>query len=120
MLKATGTCNSAIPTFTLNELLGTKLRALYQRSKGRDLFDLYYASQRQQIDLEAIVRCFKEYITLSTQKRPPSQKEFLLNVEAKENDLEFTGDIVALLRPEVIYDQAAAFKWLRQIVAPLI
>lgn len=29
-----------VSTFTLSELLGTKLRALYQRKKGRDLFDL--------------------------------------------------------------------------------
>ena len=27
-------------TYDLDELLGTKLRALYQRKKGRDLFDL--------------------------------------------------------------------------------
>lgn len=31
---------AAIPTYQLDELLGTKLRALYQRKKGRDLFDL--------------------------------------------------------------------------------
>src|SRR5262245_30058626 len=31
---------SEIVTFELEELLGTKLRALYQRKKGRDLFDL--------------------------------------------------------------------------------
>lgn len=33
-----------ITTYQLNELLGTKFRALYQRKKGRDLFDLYVAS----------------------------------------------------------------------------
>jgi len=32
-----------IKTYSINELLGTKLRALYQRSKGRDLFDLDYS-----------------------------------------------------------------------------
>jgi predicted nucleotidyltransferase component of viral defense system len=32
-----------ILTYDLEELLGTKLRALYQRRKGRDLFDLWYA-----------------------------------------------------------------------------
>mgnify|MGYP000488372721 CR=1 FL=1 len=32
-----------VTTYRLNELLGTKLRALYQRKKGRDLFDLYVA-----------------------------------------------------------------------------
>ena len=30
---------AAIATFELDELLTTKLRALYQRRKGRDLFD---------------------------------------------------------------------------------
>ena len=33
---------STIRTYKLEELLGTKLRALYQRKKGRDLFDLWY------------------------------------------------------------------------------
>jgi len=32
-----GTCN--LTGYELEELLGTKLRALYQRRKGRDLFD---------------------------------------------------------------------------------
>ena len=36
-----GSCS--IRTYELNELLGTKLRALYQRKKGRDLFDLAIA-----------------------------------------------------------------------------
>jgi predicted nucleotidyltransferase component of viral defense system len=30
-----------ILTYSLNELMGTKLRALYQRRKGRDLFGMY-------------------------------------------------------------------------------
>ena len=32
--------------YELEKLLGTKLRALYQRRKGRDLFDLYWALQQ--------------------------------------------------------------------------
>ena len=32
-----------LTTYHLEELVGTKLRALYQRKKGRDLFDLYLA-----------------------------------------------------------------------------
>lgn len=32
---------ASIVTYALDELLGTKLRALYQRKKGRDLFDLW-------------------------------------------------------------------------------
>lgn len=32
-----------LTTYRLEELLGTKLRALYQRKKGRDLYDMYIA-----------------------------------------------------------------------------
>jgi predicted nucleotidyltransferase component of viral defense system len=39
------------------ELLGTKLRALYQRKKGRDLFDLWYAIEKG-ADPAEIVACF--------------------------------------------------------------
>ena len=39
-------------TYNINDLLGTKLRALYQRSKGRDLFDLYYLRQNINLDFE--------------------------------------------------------------------
>src|SRR5260370_32123077 len=35
-----------VTTFALEELLGTKLRALYQRRKSRDLFDLWYGLTR--------------------------------------------------------------------------
>lgn len=102
-----------IKTYSLNEMLGTKLRALYQRSKGRDLFDLYYASQICKLDYELIIRCFKEYITFSTNKRPPTKKEFLLNIAEKENNPEFIGDIEGLLRPNIKYSQHKAFNWLK-------
>ena len=46
--------------------------------------------------------------------KPPSIKEFLLNIEQKENDPNFTGDMEALLRPGIKYDQEAAFEWLKK------
>ncbi len=104
---------AAIRTYNINELLGTKLRALYQRSKGRDLFDLDYSRLNIELDVEQIIRCFKEYITFATGNRPPSQKEFLINIEEKENDPNFTGDMEALLRPQIAYNQEAAFEWLK-------
>lgn len=51
-----------VTTFQLDELLGTKLRALYQRKKGRDLFDLFTASRRATIDLARVVTCFTRYL----------------------------------------------------------
>ena len=54
--------SSRVSTYALDELLGTKLRALYQRKKGRDLFDLWWASSRAKVDLDRVVRCFGEYL----------------------------------------------------------
>ena len=102
-----------IRTYNINELLGTKLRALYQRSKGRDLFDLDYSRRKMELDIDQIILCFKEYISFATGNRPPSKKEFLINLEEKEIDPGFTGDMEALLRPEIEYKQDAAFKWLK-------
>lgn len=107
----TGKAN--IRTYSINELLGTKLRALYQRSKGRDLFDLDYSRLHMELDAEQIIKCFKEYTTFSTGNRPPSQKELLINIEEKEQDPDFIGDMEALLRPEIKYDQEAAFEWMK-------
>jgi predicted nucleotidyltransferase component of viral defense system len=102
-----------IKTYNINELLGTKLRALYQRSKGRDLFDLDYARLNLELDTTQIIHCFKEYIKFATGKRPPSKKEFILNIEEKENSNDFTGDMEALLRPEIKYNQNEALNWLK-------
>ncbi len=103
-----------IRTYNINELLGTKLRALYQRSKGRDLFDLDYARQHHKLNYDEIIHCFKEYTQFSTNKRPPGIKEFLINLEEKENDSDFIGDMEALLRPDIEYNQKTAFEWLKR------
>lgn len=104
-----------IRTYSINELLGTKLRALYQRSKGRDLFDLDYSRRNIELDLDQILQSFRTYMDFSA-GRSPSAKEFLLNVEEKENDPDFTGDMEALLRSEIEYDQQKAFDWLKKEV----
>ena len=107
------TGSAKIKTYSINELLGTKLRALYQRSKGRDLFDLDYSRLNMKLDIDEIVECFKAYTTFSTGNRPPSQKEFLSNIEEKEQDPNFTGDMEALLRTDIEYNQEKAFNWLK-------
>lgn len=104
---------TTVRTYNINELLGTKLRALYQRSKGRDLFDLNYARLNIDLDYEQIIRCFNEYMTFAVGK-PPGKKQFLVNIEEKEKDPDFTGDIEALLRTDIKYDYNAAFTWLKE------
>jgi predicted nucleotidyltransferase component of viral defense system len=51
-----------IGTYTLDELLGTKLRALYQRRKSRDLFDLATALETTKADAARVVQSFSEYM----------------------------------------------------------
>ena len=50
------TGEAELTTYHFEELLGTKLRALYQRKKGRDLFDLYIALQRKEVDVASLIR----------------------------------------------------------------
>lgn len=100
-----------ITTYSVDELLGTKLRALYQRKKGRDLFDLYYAEQHHKLDYDKLIHCYYEYMKFSVRK-PPSQREFILNLEEKQSSPDFAGDMEGLLRPEIEYDQLEAFDWL--------
>jgi predicted nucleotidyltransferase component of viral defense system len=98
-----------IISYKLEEMLGTKLRALYQRKKGRDLFDLYYGITNKNLDIDNVIYCYKEYMNFSI-NRIVTSKEFLLNVEEKMKDSMFIGDIKALIRPDVKYDMDDAYE----------
>jgi predicted nucleotidyltransferase component of viral defense system len=73
--------NCKIKTFTIEELLGTKLRALYQRKKGRDLFDLWYSNEKVKPDPKRIIETFKKYI--SKENLSVTSKDFMENMEDK-------------------------------------
>jgi len=104
--------SSKLTAFEAEEMLGTKLRALYQRKKGRDLFDLYYALTNLDLDTNLLVKCYKEYMNFSVAK-PPTQKQYLRIMEEKLEDPDFSGDTYALLRPGIEYDQAKAYELVR-------
>lgn len=78
-----------ISTFELNELMGTKLRALYQRSKGRDLFDLWHVLIEANADDERIIQAFNHYMT----DRAFGYPELAANLAAKLADPGFAGDL---------------------------
>ena len=74
-----GTCD--LTTYKLEELLGTKLRALYQRRKGRDLYDLFTAlTQAPNLDKEVLLHAYRAYMQLSV-AQPPSQKECIAGID---------------------------------------
>ncbi len=105
-----GSCN--VISFEIEEILGTKLRALYQRKKGRDLFDLHHALINLDMSTDNIIKCYKEYMAFSVDN-PPTQKQFLQNMERKLQDPDFHGDIYALLRPGLEYDQDLAYELIK-------
>jgi predicted nucleotidyltransferase component of viral defense system len=103
----TGECN--ITTYEIEELLGTKLRALYQRKKGRDLYDLFKSIKtNSSISKEKIIQAYQSYMKYEA-TGIPSGGSYLKNLEAKINDPEFLGDTTALLRPDETYDPKEGF-----------
>ena len=80
----------------LAELLGTKMRALYQRRKGRDLFDMWYAIAQSDVDSKNIIKALNFY--MKEEGNSVTQKEFLENMERKILDQDFLGDMEGLLR----------------------
>lgn len=84
-----------IPSFELDELLGTKFRALYQRRKGRDLFDLAIALAKDGTDPGRIIEAFHTYMDHGGHK--VSRAQFEENLAGKLQDKTFTADISPLL-----------------------
>lgn len=86
-----------ISTYCLDELLGTKLRALYQRRKGRDLFDLWWAATHTAVDFDRVVACFREY--LRTDGLRVSRAELEANLAGKLEDRVFPETVELPGRP---------------------
>lgn len=101
--------NSELTTYLLEELLGTKLRALYQRKKGRDLFDLYKALTSAEVDIDLVIRCYKRYMEFVV-SQPPTYKQFVQNMENKMDDSDFWGDMENLIRSDEAYDMQEAYR----------
>lgn len=97
-----GACK--IQSYELDELLATKLRALYQRKAGRDLFDLATALAKG-ADPERIVKAFLKYMEHEGHKitRAMFEENFALKME----DADFLADISPLLSAEYTWDPAA-------------
>lgn len=107
------TGQAELTTYQFNELLGTKMRALYQRRKGRDLFDLYVGLTKGQFDADEIIQCYNRYMAF-TVENPPTYKQFVNNMEAKMTDEEFLGDTMGLLRPEFSFDPTVAYQVVKE------
>lgn len=88
-----------LPSFSNEEMLATKLRALLQRDKGRDLYDLVHALEVfGALDPQRIATMFGQYLYLQEQKISRAQAEE--RMFAKLANPTFLADIRPLLSAE--------------------
>jgi len=105
------TGHAEVKTYRIDELMGTKLRALYQRRKGRDLFDLWLCLERKLIEPGQVIACFLRY--MEHEGHAVSRAQYEQNLHGKQKDAAFMGDITPLLSASVRYDPAEAMRQVR-------
>ena len=112
---------ATIPTFSREEMLATKLRALLQRNKGRDLYDLAHALKIfEGLDNDRIVEMFGRYLARSGQAISRAQAEE--RMFAKLANPRFLLDIRPLLpaaQVEALTEESTA-EFFRRVFMTLI
>ena len=106
-----------IASFEPEELFGTKLRALLQRRKSRDLFDLSHGLERLALDLDKLVASFDHYLALEGQP--------ITRAEAEQRMLEkltrsLTEDIAPLLPAGIRFDNTDALRAFERVWIDLV
>lgn len=112
----TGECK--IPTFKLEELLATKVRALYQRRKGRDLFDLWLGLSKEKADAKEVVKIFEQYMKAEGHKI--NREDYQQNLVDKMQHPGFLDDVKPLLPADINYDAHEAFSIINQQIVSRI
>ncbi|HRI15934.1 MAG TPA: nucleotidyl transferase AbiEii/AbiGii toxin family protein [Verrucomicrobiota bacterium] len=98
--------------YDVHEMLGTKMRAMFQRKRGRDLFDLYWALTRSpEVDPTMVIESFQHYMKL--EGTTAGRLEFMEILESHLKDRGFCSDMEPLLRHGISYDPQAAGRYIR-------
>lgn len=101
--------SSEITTYELDELMATKLRALYQRRKGRDLFDIWYTADRKLINLDRVFDTFSEYCIYNNVII--FREDFIKNLQQKRSRRDFYTDMSILLPSKFHWDFEEAYQF---------
>jgi predicted nucleotidyltransferase component of viral defense system len=118
------TGSAEVMTFTTEEMLATKLRALLQREKGRDLFDLAHALDVfKHLNRARLLECFTLYLERSNLKIPRAEAE--KRMLAKLRRPRFLDDMKPLLPASTLHQfgeestQQAFLKVFNQLIVLL-
>jgi predicted nucleotidyltransferase component of viral defense system len=98
-----------IITYELEELIATKLRALYQRRKGRDLFDIWHVVRQKLVNLDKVFEIYFKYC--AKDNIDIRNKEFLKNLALKKSHPDFQSDMNALLPIELNWNFEEAYQF---------
>ena len=94
--------------YDLHEMLGTKMRALFQRKRGRDLFDLHWALVHAEpaVNVAMVIDSFLHY--LRQEGTVARRDEFIAILDSHLSDRGFCREMVPLLRTGLKYDPQVA------------
>lgn len=106
--------STQIQTYSIDELAGTKLRALYQRKKGRDLFDIYRLLTDKLINPLKTVEAFQAY--LKKQNLQVNRDQYMENIRLKLLEPVFRADVESLLVSGVKFDPDEAFEEIETLI----
>lgn len=106
-----------IASFEPEELFGTKLRALLQRRKNRDLFDLHHGLEQLALDQDKLIACFNHYLELDGKPitRAVAEQRMLEKLTRS-----LTEDIVPLLPAGVRFNDDDAMQAFGRVWTELI
>jgi len=109
-----------IKGYDIHELLGTKMRAMFQRKRGRDLFDLYWALTKSTSPVQpaGIIESFQHYMKQEGTKAP--RAEFIGILDAHLRDRGFCSDMESLLRAGISYDPQSAGAYVKTKLLSLL
>ena len=101
---------ASVMTYQIEELLATKFKALFQRKKGRDLFDLYITSKYfPNLSIDKIIESF--YMYAKHERLSLGRAEFEQNLSLKMQDPVFLNDIHPLLKEGTSYSAQQAYEF---------
>lgn len=94
--------------YEIHEMLGTKMRAMFQRKRGRDLFDLYWAltESHTPVNPVEIIESFQYY--MQQEGTIAWRIEFIGILKSHLSDRGFVTDMNSLLRTGISYNPLAA------------
>ena len=112
--------STQVSGYDIHEMLGTKMRALFQRRRGRDLFDLYWALTlaKPAVAPAKIIESFQYYLKL--EGSVAGRSEFIALLDAHLADRGFCSDMNPLLRVGITYNPQEAGAYVKTKLLSLL